>query len=151
MTPVPSIRDATVADTSVLAEIFRESALSVELYRDALLGSPSSLEWQWPELEARVRVIEDTRGLLGFLTVLLPVDEDAAEIDDLFIAPQVQRGGLGRVLVEDAAALALEAGFRELVVIAGEAEPFYLRAGFGDAEPVYTAHAPAVRLTRRLA
>jgi len=144
-----NIRDATTGDTSALEVLFRDAALSVELYRDALLGSPSSLEWAWPEERARVRVIERPGGLLAFSTTLLPEDEPA-EIDDLFVAPDAQRGGIDRVLVEDAAQLAATAGHRELEVVAGNAEHFYRRCGFGGGVPVTTSYAPAVRLVRQL-
>jgi GNAT superfamily N-acetyltransferase len=145
------IRDAVHADTAAIARIFRASALSVDADRDALLSSPASLSWHWPEEPARVRVVTGPSGLVGFATTLLPgVGRVPAEIDHLFVVPARQRAGLGTSLVEDAAVLAAAAGHDEISVIASEAAPFYRRLGFSGDEPVRTMHAPAWRLVRRL-
>lgn len=104
--------------------------------------------------EGRVRVAVDSDGRqLGFATVL-PVEDGWCELDDLFVEPDVMRQGVGRLLVEDAAARAAAAGATRLGVIANpNATGFYARLGFGESGEAATRFGPAPRmmldLTRR--
>jgi predicted N-acetyltransferase YhbS len=58
--------------------------------------------------------------------------------------------GIGRALVEDAAARASGAGARALEVTAGPAQGFYEKVGFRLIGAAQTRFGPAVRLRRDL-
>jgi GNAT superfamily N-acetyltransferase len=95
----------------------------------------------------QVRVAVDAQDrVLGFATVT-----GDGELDDLFVEPAQMRRGIGRALVEDAAARAQAVGRDRLCVVAAERTlPFYSRAGFAVTGDASTRFGPAVRLERRL-
>jgi GNAT superfamily N-acetyltransferase len=95
----------------------------------------------------QVRVAVDADGrVLGFATV-----SGDGELDDLFVEPEHMRHGIGRALVEDAAARARADGRAHLRVVAAERTlPFYSRAGFAVTGDASTRFGPALRLERRL-
>ena len=77
---------------------------------------------------------------------------DAVELDGLFVEPAWQRGrGVGRVLVDDAAARAAGRGATQLLVIAnGNALGFYEKVGFVLIGEVPTRFGPGLRMARPL-
>ena len=82
--------------------------------------------------------------VLGF-SVVLPREDGDAELDGLFVEPKGWGQGVGRKLVEHAAAQARTAGARSLQVIAGpRAEGFYARCGFERTGETPTRFGPAV-------
>lgn len=97
--------------------------------------------------QARVRVATGAAGeLLGFSTVA-PRDDRAAELEALFVEPDLLGRGVGRALLEDAKARATEAGRpRMTVVVAARTVPFYERNGFVVGAPTQTRFAPALRM-----
>jgi ribosomal protein S18 acetylase RimI-like enzyme len=60
------------------------------------------------------------------------------------------RAGVGRALVDDAAARASRHGAACLEVTAGPAQGFYERVGFGLIGAAQTRFGPAVRMRREL-
>ena len=89
---------------------------------------------------------EGVDGVAGFAVIV--IDQDKAELDGLFVEPELWRRGVGTALVEIAAHKAREAGLSLTVVAAPAARGFYERCGFsveGDAE---TRFGPALRMSR---
>ena len=68
--------------------------------RDALLAHPEVVDVPAELLES-IRVAEEDGRALGFSAVV-PSDGGGAELDGLFVEPDLMRGGVGRALVEDA-------------------------------------------------
>ena len=66
------------------------------------------------------------------------------ELDGLFVEPDHMLGGVGRALVEDAAARASRQGAERLEVTAGPARAFYERVGFHVIGVAQTRFGPAV-------
>jgi GNAT superfamily N-acetyltransferase len=101
--------------------------------------------------DGRVRVAVGHGGeLLGF-SVVADAPAGVCVLDDLFVEPDLMRQGIGRALVEDAAARALLAGWREMTVVADPRNfAFYESVGFVVGEPVATRFGPAVQLRRAL-
>jgi GNAT superfamily N-acetyltransferase len=97
-----------------------------------------------------VRVAVDDNGApIGF-SVVIPTDGQVHELDGLFVEPAHMRRGVGRALVDAAAARASAQGAERLEVTAGPAQGFYETVGFylvGDAQ---TRFGPAVRMRREL-
>lgn len=100
----------------------------------------------------RVRVATGAAGeLLGFSTTV-PCADRAAELEALFVEPDLVGRGVGRALVEDAKARAREAGhLRMTVVVAARTVAFYERSGFVVREPTQTRFGPALRMWCELA
>ena len=71
-------------------------------------------------------------------------------LDGLFVEPAQMRRGIGRALVEDAAARARSRGALVMDVTAGPAQPFYERAGFTVTGHASTRFGTAVRMRRIL-
>jgi GNAT superfamily N-acetyltransferase len=82
---------------------------------------------------------------------VIPTDGPAHELDGLFVEPGNMRRGVGRALVEDAAARASASGAAYLEVTAGPAQGFYERVGFNLVGAARTRFGPAVRMRRELA
>jgi GNAT superfamily N-acetyltransferase len=81
-------------------------------------------------------------------SVVIPTDSGAYELDGLFVDPAHMTGGVGRALVEDAAAQASGQGARCLEVTAGPAQGFYEKVGFRLVGLDQTRFGPAVRMRR---
>jgi GNAT superfamily N-acetyltransferase len=65
------------------------------------------------------------------LLVVLPLEDGACELDDLFVEPDRMHLGAGRMLVDDVATRAATAGASRIDVIANpNALAFYARLGF---------------------
>ncbi len=88
---------------------------------------------------------------MGFVTVLLGRGAIQAELEDLFVAPELWRMGVGKKLLAEAECRAAELGARTLHVVAGErARPFYAASGYRYAGTIATDFAPAVELQKDL-
>ncbi|HEX2841591.1 GNAT family N-acetyltransferase [Hyphomicrobium sp.] len=98
-----------------------------------------------------VIVAEFVGEIVGFATVLPGRDAIQAELEDLFVAPEVWRRGIGGSLLAEAERRAAALGARSLHVVAGErARPFYEAAGYLFAGTIRTDLAPAVELQKDL-
>jgi GNAT superfamily N-acetyltransferase len=145
------IRHATAEEAPKLEALQRRSSDIWEAYREQLAANPDAIELPRTFIDNQwVRVAVDDIGTpIGF-SVVMPTDGPVHELDGLFVEPAYMRRGVGRALVEDAAARALAHGAECLEVTGGPAQQFYERVGFylvGDAQ---TRFGPAVRMRREL-
>jgi GNAT superfamily N-acetyltransferase len=149
---VPSIRDATAAEAAPLEALQRRSSDVWEAYREQLAANPDAIELPQSYIDnGWVRVAVDEDGApIGF-SVVIPGSGLSHELDGLFVDPGHMLGGVGRALVEDAAARASGQGAACLEVIAGPAQGFYERVGFRLVGAADTRFGPAVRMRRELA
>ncbi len=98
-----------------------------------------------------VIVAEFVGEVVGFATVLPGKGAIQAGLEDLFVAPELWRRGIGRSLLAEAERRAAALGARSLHVVAGErARPFYEAAGYRFAGTIATDLAPAVELQKDL-
>jgi GNAT superfamily N-acetyltransferase len=145
------IRYATANERLALEELQRRSSDVWEAYRDQLAANPDAIELPQKFIDSSwVRVAlggNDTP--IGF-SVVIPVDDEIHELDGLFVEPAHMQRGIGRALVEDAAALATTNGAACLEVTAGPAEGFYERIGFVLVGSAETRFGPAVRMRMSL-
>lgn len=147
-----TIRLAEPSDAATLRVIFREASLGNPADRDALLANPEALVWDSALIERAVVVVACEGGTrpLGFATALPSGAE--WEVDDLFVAPDQQRRGLGRALLEDLVERARAAGAIALAVTGNpHAAAFYLAAGFVEIGRAQTRFGGAPRFVRHLA
>jgi GNAT superfamily N-acetyltransferase len=147
------IRDAGPGERAALEDLQRRSADVWPDYREQLLANPDVIEVDAEAIaHRRVRVAVDaTSGLIVGFSVVLPPIARAVELDGLFVDPSAMRRGVGRALVEDAAATAHAIGATRLDVIANPgAVPFYESLGFVADGRAATTFGPAPRLMRSL-
>jgi GNAT superfamily N-acetyltransferase len=152
MTEMTQIRTATAAEREALSELHRRSSYVWEGDRADLDAHPDALGVAAEAIAAgRVRVAVGTGGeLIGFWVVADGPD-GVCELDDLFVEPRLMRQGIGRALVEDAAARAVRAGSAAMTVVAHPRNfAFYESVGFVRGEPVATRFGPAAALRRQL-
>jgi GNAT superfamily N-acetyltransferase len=148
---VPTIRDAGDAEASPLEALQRRSSDVWEAYREQLAAHPDAIELPQSYIDngwVRVAVDEEDTPI-GF-SVVIPGTGVSYELDGLFVDPAHMLGGVGRALVEDAAARASSRGAACLEVTAGPAQGFYERVGFRLIGAADTRFGPAVRMRREL-
>jgi GNAT superfamily N-acetyltransferase len=148
---VPTIRDATAPEAASLEDLQRRSSDVWVAYREQLAAHPDAIELPQSYIDnGWVRVALDEQGTpIGF-SVVIPGAGLSHELDGLFVEPAHMHGGIGRALVEDAAARASGRGAACLDVIAGPAQGFYERVGFRLVGAADTRFGPAVRMRREL-
>ena len=148
---MPTIRDATAPEAASLEDLQRRSSDVWEAYREQLAAHPDAIELPQSYIDnGWVRVALDEQGTpIGF-SVVIPGAGLSHELDGLFVEPAHMHGGIGRALVEDAAARASGRGAACLDVIAGPAQGFYERVGFRLVGAADTRFGPAVRMRREL-
>lgn len=125
------IRTAVLEERAALEALQWRASLVWEDNRADLLANPDAIELPDDQLQdGHVFVAEEAGRTLGF-GVVLPREDGQAELDGLFVEPDVWRGGVGRRLVQQAARLAAERGADGLYVIGNpNAEGFYRACGF---------------------
>lgn len=95
-------------------------------------------------------VAESDEAIVGFATVLRG-PEGRAELEDLFVAPEFWRRGIGRRLMAEAERRAEASGARSLHVVAnGHARGFYDACGFAVVGMVATLFEPAAAMEKLL-
>jgi GNAT superfamily N-acetyltransferase len=145
------IRDARAVERPLLEALQRRSSDTWEAYREQLAAHPDAIELPQAFIGngwVRVAVTADQTPI-GF-SVLIPSDGPAHELDGLFVEPGHMDRGVGRALIEDAAARASRDGAECLEVTAGPAQGFYEKLGFQLVCSAQTLFGPAVRMRREL-
>jgi GNAT superfamily N-acetyltransferase len=145
------LRDANRADAPALEALQRLASDVWEAYRQQLAANPDAIGLPATFIDnGWVRVaVDDTDTPIGF-SVVARTDGEVHELDGLFVEPENMLGGVGRALVEDAAARARGQGAECLEVTAGPAQAFYERVGFHLIGAAQTRFGPAVRMRREL-
>jgi GNAT superfamily N-acetyltransferase len=148
---VPTIRDAEAEEAASLEALQRRSSDVWEAYREQLAAHPDAIELPQSYIDKGwVRVAVDEQGTPVGFSVVIPGTGPSHELDGLFVEPAHMLGGVGRALVEDAAARASGRGAACLDVIAGPARGFYERVGFSLIGTANTRFGPAVHMRREL-
>jgi N-acetylglutamate synthase-like GNAT family acetyltransferase len=126
-----TIRTARAEEREHLENLQRRASLIWDEYRDALLANPDAIVLPITQIvDGLVLVAESDGATIGFC-VVLPREDGDAELDGLFVEPSAWRGGVGRLLVQKAAALARSMRAQHLHVIANpRATGFYAACGF---------------------
>lgn len=146
-----SIRAAIASDRAALEALQLRASLGNASDRDALLFHPDAIDIPLEQIAAgRVFVLEGSAGIAGFSAILPRADGDT-ELDALFVEPNSQRRGIGRLLIEHCAEVARSSGSKTLHVVGNpHAEKFYLACGFKLAGTFETRFGPGLLLRRTL-
>jgi GNAT superfamily N-acetyltransferase len=145
------LRGAAAEEAEALERLQRRSSDVWEAYREQLAAHPDAIELPQSFIDrgwVRVAVADDGTPI-GF-SVVIPTDNQVHELDGLFVEPGHMHSGVGRALVQDAAARAARAGADRLEVTAGPAQGFYEKVGFELVGATETRFGPAVRMRHRL-
>jgi GNAT superfamily N-acetyltransferase len=142
-----AIRDAQPGERAELEALQLRASLVWERYRERLEARPEVVAL--PD-DGVVRVAVDRHDRrLGF-SVVLDRGDGTWELDGLFVEPDEQHRGIGRLLVQDVLTRARAGGVRHVDVIAGPATGFYEKLGFAVTGDAATLFGPAVALRRVL-
>lgn len=142
------IRPGRLEERQCLEDLQRRASLVHDDYREALLAHPDAITLPAEQIErGEVVVAEIDNRIAGFAVVL--DDHGQAELDGLFVEPDLWRCGVGLALIEAAAAEARRRRLAPLTVIANPtAEEFYVKCGFVMEGMADTRFGPGIRMTR---
>ena len=144
----PRIRRARPDERLDLEGIQRRASTALPEYREQLEAHPDAIDLPAEPIErGQVLVAEIDDRIAGFAVVL--ETDGTAELDGLFVEPDLWRRGIGSALVEAAIHEARRRGLSLLTVVAGpSAKDFYERCGFAVEGPAETRFGPALRMSR---
>jgi GNAT superfamily N-acetyltransferase len=146
-----TIRNAIPSEKAALEGLQRRASLANEGDREALLANPDAIDLPIAQIASGdVFLLELSGRIAGFAALQARPDGDA-ELDGLFVEPDIQRRGVGRSLVEHCAQVAGARSCRSLHVIGNpHAEAFYLSCGFETIGSSETRFGPALLMKRNL-
>ena len=112
------IREALLVEHRALEELQRRASLNNPGDREALLANPDAVAVPIEQIrDGRLHVAELGGAIVGFSAFDWRVDGQV-ELDSLFVEPDMQRRGVGKLLVEHCAQVARSRGAAILHVIA---------------------------------
>jgi len=142
-----NIRLARLEERQALEDLQRRASLALEEYREQLEAEPEAIELPADQIErGEVIVAELGDRLAGFAAVLF--DEELAELDGLFVEPDLWRQGIGAALIDVAVHEARRQGLSMTVIANPSAREFYEKCGFTAEGPAKTQFGPALRMSR---
>ena len=142
------IRLARIDELGQLEDLQRRASLALDEYREALLAHPDAIELPARQIERGEVVVAEVDGRIAGFAVLLNRD-GTAELDGLFVEPDLWRRGIGSALVEEAVHEARRRGLSLVTVTAGpSARAFYESCGFTVEGAAETRFGPALRMSR---
>ena len=144
------IRAAQAADKDTLGVLKLRASLAWGDHVEKLQALPEAREV--PAAHLPHAIVAELEGkIVGFATVLSARDAFHAELEDLFVAPEAWRKGVGRMLLAEAENRAAVLGARTLHVVAGKrARPFYEASGYHFVATVTTDLEPGAELKKDL-
>lgn len=145
------IRAARLHEREALEDLQLQASLMNDEDRPDILSNPDAIDLPVDQIaDGNVYVCEEDGQIVGF-GVVLPRPDGQAELDGLFVKPDVWSEGYGRLLLEHGAAMARGWGCSELHVTANAAAlGFYKACGFVQSGTVQTRFRPAMTMVRGL-
>jgi GNAT superfamily N-acetyltransferase len=142
-----NIRLARPEERDALEALQRRASLALNEYREQLLAEPDAIELPVGQIErGEVIVAELGNRIAGFAAVL--VDDCVAELDGLFVEPELWRRGIGAALIDVAVHEARRQGLSMTVIANPSAREFYEKCGFAVEGDAKTRFGPALRMSR---
>ena len=142
------LRLARIEELAELEDLQRRASLALDEYREALLAHPDAIALPAEQIQRGQVVVAEIDGRIAGFAVILD-DEGTAELDGLFVEPELWRRGIGSALVEEAIHGARDRGLSLMTVVANPgAREFYERCGFTVEGSAETRFGPALRMSR---
>jgi GNAT superfamily N-acetyltransferase len=137
------IRRALISEQEELENLQLRASLTNAGDRDALLAHPDAIELPPAQIGAGGVFVAEWKGAIVGFAAVEPRADGESELDALFVDPNVQRRGIGLLLIEHCAEFARTRGSAALHVVGNRhAEQFYAACGFnviGTAETRFGA------------
>jgi GNAT superfamily N-acetyltransferase len=144
------IRNATATEAPVLEALQRRSSDVWEAYREQLAANPDAIELPQAFIDKGwVRVAIDVDETPVGFSAVVPANGPVHELDGLFVEPDQMSAGVGRALVEDAAAR-VRSGCRSARGDRRARARVLRKGGFELIGVAQTRFGPAVRMRRDL-
>ena len=141
------IRLARPEEREALEELQRRASLALDEYREQLLAEPDAVELPVEQIESGEVIVAELDGqIAGFAAVL--IDDSIAELDGLFVEPDLWRRGIGAALIDVAVHEARRQGLAMTVIANPSAREFYEKCGFTVEGEAQTRFGPALRMSR---
>ena len=145
------IRRAVPSEQKELEALQLRASLTNAGDRDALLAHPDAIEVPISQIAAgAVFVAERNSVIVGFAALLLRPDGNA-ELDALFVDPDVRRCGVGRALVDHCVQIVRAQGATALCVIGNpHAADFYNACDFNVVGTFQTRFGPGLLMQKMI-
>jgi GNAT superfamily N-acetyltransferase len=145
------IRAARLHEREALEDLQLQASLMGMADRADLLANPDAIDLPIDQIaDGNVFVVETEGDIVGF-AVVLPRADGEAELDGLFVRPDLWGEGYGRLLLEHGEAMARSWGATQVHVIANaQAMGFYLACGFELNGVAQTRFKPAMTLLKQI-
>ncbi len=141
-----TVRRARPSEWQELHAIQCRASLALEEYREQLIAHPDAIELPFEQVEnGSVMVAELDGRLAGFAAVL--VEHGHAELDGLFVEPDLWGRHIGTALVTAAVHEARRHGLAMMVTAGPSARGFYEKCGFALEGEASTRFGPALRMS----
>jgi GNAT superfamily N-acetyltransferase len=145
------IRCAIPSEQTKLEALQLRASLSNAGDRDRLLAHPDAIELPIQQISDGGVFVAEWNGVIAGFSAILPRLDGNAELDALFVDPDLRRLGIGRSLLEHSAQIARTQGSSALHVVGNpHAEAFYLACGFQLIGTAETRFGPGLLLRKIL-
>jgi GNAT superfamily N-acetyltransferase len=144
-----SIRPARLDEQGMLESLQRRASLNNPGDRDAILANPDAIEVPIEQIATGCVFVAESDGVVAGFAAVVPRTDGGAELDALFVEPQLWKRGIGRRLVDHVADVARERAASFLHVIGNpHAEGFYVSCGFRATGTVETRFGVGLAMRR---
>ena len=146
-----SIRPARIDEQKMLELLQQRASLRNPGDRDALLANPDAIALPIEQIVAGCVFVAEREGTVVGFAAVSPRPDGGAELDALFVEPQLWKQGIGRALVDHSADVARARAASFLHVIGNpHAEGFYTSCGFRVTYTVDTRFGIGLAMTKAL-
>jgi len=151
MTQAVTIRIADTVEQKALEALQWRSSLSNPGDRDALLAAADASELPLDQITAGSVFIAELDGAIVGFAAVLPRTDGEAELDGLFVEPNMWRCGVGRSLVEHCGRFACSKGAGILHVVGNpHAKGFNAACGFEVVDECQTRFGVGLTMQKKL-
>ena len=146
------IRTAQAREQKLLEALQWRASLANPGDRETLLANPDAIALPLDQISAGGVFVAESDGVAVGFAAVLPRDDGQAELDGLFVEPQMWKSGIGQALVEHCGRFARAQGAEILHVIGNpHAGGFYTACGFEVTGERPTRFGPGLAMRKKLA
>lgn len=145
------IRPARLSEREALEALQRRASIQLDDYREQIEANPDAISLPASHIRSGLVIVAEADGAVAGFAVVLPRSEGNADLDGVFVEPEMWASGVGRRLVEEASHFAIKMDVALLRVVASpQAVGFYQKLRFTECGVERTRFGDAVVMTRSL-